>query len=473
MSHLDFSEDDLIEAMSSISPTGSDVDSQSLVPKSPTRPLTPPPPTEPIGTVAEEIEEMRHSKFYFSRFVTVQVESTLYHVPRPLMEHSETYKDQIPPPDSEGALYVDGISTREMEAFLDVSDSRLVTGEDHFTFEQWAGAFAVANRLGVSHIRKYVIQRLQNALSCLDPFDCIDAALKYRVQDWLFHPFLRICERQEPLSSAEILRLGSERSSAVGRVREKLLAHKNHLEMTWIRDRWPSVKKRPGIKSVSISEPNWTAMSETVVLPLSTEVKRLIKLETILTDPKFEAVSPGARPCIGSIPNGVPHSKYWQADSKTFKVGGYLYQLPIAYFDQPARLGNSQDGLSRDSCNPIILPQSIEASDWDVLLEIVTARLPLASWITGLRLAKRFEVESARRYILQRIRSDFPSEDPIDLLEAVKIGGPAHSGWVQYLHAKLSQRESSLTSQEIRRIGEDATAEVLKLRDRFLLARGR
>ncbi|KAG8927354.1 hypothetical protein FRC00_002139 [Tulasnella sp. 408] len=480
MSHLDFSEDDLIEAMSSISPTGSDVDSQSLVPKSPTRHPTPSPTTESINAVAEEMVELRHSKFHFSRFVTVQVESTLYRVPRPLMEHSETYKDQIPPPDSEDALYVDGISTREMEAFLDLSDSRLVTGDDHFTFEQWAGALAVANRLGVSQIRKHVIHRLQKALSSLDPFDCIDAALKYRVQDWLFHPVLRICERQEPLSSAEILRLGSERSSAVGRVREKLLAHKNHLEMTWIRDRWPSVKRRPGGRSVSISEPRWTEMSETVVVALATEVKRLIKLETILAGPELEVVSPGARPSIISIPKGVPHLKYWQADSKTFKVGGYLYLLPIAYFDQPARLENSQDGFSVDSCDPIILPQDIEASDWDVLLEIVTARpydellfsLPFASWITGLRLAQRFDVESARRYILRRIQSDFPTGNPIDLLEAVKIGGPAHSDWVQYLYGKLSQRNSSLNSQEIRRIGEDATAEVLKLRDRFLLTKG-
>lgn len=78
MSHLDFSEDDLIEVMSSISHTGSDVDSQSLVPtESPTRPSTPPPPTESISAVAEEMTEWRHLKFHFSRFVTVQVSRPL------------------------------------------------------------------------------------------------------------------------------------------------------------------------------------------------------------------------------------------------------------------------------------------------------------------------------------------------------------------------------------------------------------
>lgn len=176
-----------------------------------------------------------------------------------------------------------------------------------------------------------MIHRLQNALSSLNPFDCIDTALKYRVQEWLFHPFLRICERQEPLSSAEILRLGSERSSAVGRVREKLSAHKNHLEVTWLHDRLARMKKGP-VKSASTLEPKWTKMSEMVVAALAAEVKRLIELETILTNPEFEAVPPNARPSIGPIPNAVPHPKYWQADSKTLKVtNSLIIKISFAY----------------------------------------------------------------------------------------------------------------------------------------------
>ncbi|KAG8930281.1 hypothetical protein FRC01_002983, partial [Tulasnella sp. 417] len=327
--------------------------------------------------------------------------------------------------------------------FLDVSDARFVTGDAHFTFEQWAGALAVANRLVVPQIRQYVIHRLQNALSSLDPFDCIDTALRYHVEQWLFQPVLRICERQEPLSPAEILRLGPERSSSVCRVREKLLAHRNHLEMTWARDKWPQrVQTRPKVCYISVPKPNWVEMSETVGVALATEAKRLIELEPVLTKPTFEGVAPSARPSKDPIPNGVPHPKYWQADSRVLK--------------------------------------DIAVSDWDFFLEIVTARpfdepglsLPFTSWATGLRLASRFKVESARKYILQTIRSDYPAEDSIDLLEAIKIGGPAQPDWVQYLHAKLSQRPSSLTSQEIRRIGEDATAEVLKLRDTYLLTKG-
>ncbi|KAG9036245.1 hypothetical protein FS837_001724 [Tulasnella sp. UAMH 9824] len=483
MSHLDFSEDDLVDAMSSSLPSGSEIDSQRLVNKSPTRPPTPKLPSDSIGPVTEEGSEGKHPKFHFSRCVVVQVENTLYRVSRALMESSETYKEQVYPEDTEEALYVDGVSPGEMEAFLDVSDARLVTGDDHFTFEQWAGALIVANRLAVPQIRKYVVHKVQDALSRLDPFDCIDAAFKYRVQEWLFNPFLRICERQEPLSPTEILRLGPERSSAVGRVREKLLTYKNHSEISWIRDRWPKLSKRTGVvkvKSIALAEPNWTEMSETMARILAMEARRLIELETVLTKPNFDVVSPSTRSIIDPIPNAVPHLKYWQTDSGVLKVGGCLYRLPVTYFEQSDLLKDNQDEPSANSCGAISLPQEVAVSDWDIFLEILTARpfdepllsLPFASWVAGLRLAKRFEVESARRYILQRIRSDFPTGDPIDLLEAVKIGGPAHSGWVQYLYAKLSQRNSSLSSQEIRRIGEDATAEVLKRRDTFLLTRG-
>ncbi|KAG8916585.1 hypothetical protein FRC01_002976 [Tulasnella sp. 417] len=258
---------------------------------------------------------------------------------------------------------------------LELHPHRLVTGDAHFTFEQWAGALAVANRLVVPQIRQYVIHRLQNALSSLDPFDCIDTALRYHVEQWLFQPVLRICERQEPLSPAEILRLGPERSSAVCRAREKLLAHKNHLEMTWTRDRWPRpMKKRPGISSISVPEPNWAEMSESVEVALATEAKRLIELEPILTRPNFGIVSPRARPINDSIPNGVPHPKYWKTDSRVLKVGGCLYQLPITYLGHSALFGDDQSGPSSHSGDSVTIPQDIAVSDWDVFLEIVTAR---------------------------------------------------------------------------------------------------
>lgn len=92
--------------------------------------------------------------------------------------------------------------------------------------------------------------------------------------------------------------------------------------------------------------------------------------------------------------------------------------------------------------------------------------------MTGLRLAERFGDCNARTYIIQKIETDFPAQDPVDLLEAAKISGTAGSDWVRGLYASLSKRNSPLSLGDIRRIGEEATVEVLKLRDRFMYQQG-
>lgn len=192
-----------------------------------------------------------------------------------------------------------------------------MTGDDHFTFEQWAGTLAVANRMAIPRIRNYAIQRLQDALNRLNPFDCIDVADKYRVHEWLFQPFLRICERPEPLTPPEILRLGPERSSAVGRVREKLSAHKYDSAISWVGNQWPKGSGGYGGYHPTPPPPQWALMSKSLDKALSIEGKRLIELETVLSKPEFRSPSPCGK---SSIVRGTPHPRYWQTDLNTIKV---------------------------------------------------------------------------------------------------------------------------------------------------------
>lgn len=197
---------------------------------------------------------------------------------------------------------------------------RLVIGDGHFTFKQWAGALAAANRLAIPRIREYVSQRLTGGLDRLDPFDCVDAALQYREHEWLFEPFLRICERPEALSPAEILRLGPERSGAVGRVREKLLKREGELKMAWLREQWPTKVT----KLRTIPQPDWAAMSTTVRETLAVEAERLFELETLLSKPDFSSPSLAARSSTGSDPRGTLYPKYGQSDLRTMKVRSLL-----------------------------------------------------------------------------------------------------------------------------------------------------
>lgn len=92
--------------------------------------------------------------------------------------------------------------------------------------------------------------------------------------------------------------------------------------------------------------------------------------------------------------------------------------------------------------------------------------------MTGLRFAERFGHDSARRYIIQRIETDFPSQDPVDLLEAAKIAGAPDSDWLRSIYTTLSQRSGPLSPGDLRRIGEEATVQVWKLRDQFMYQQG-
>ncbi|KAG8909967.1 hypothetical protein FRC01_006620, partial [Tulasnella sp. 417] len=459
MSHLDDSLDELDEVMSYVSTTFSEVDAPSLSPGQ-----CPGTPKLPVGEnvlVEEAKKEWRHPKFYLSDFVDIQVESMLYRVPRALMQQSDILKSNLPTNQS-SSLYVSDITAQEMEAFLDVWDARAITGDEHFTFEQWAGALVTADRLKIPRIRSYVTQRLQDSLNQLDPFDCIDVATKYRVHEWLFQPFLRICERAESLSPVEVLRLGSERSSAVCRVREKLSAHKYESVITWVTNRWPKgggFGARPPLQ--------WEAMTKPLGEGQAVEAKRLVELETVLSKPNFP--SPPAQSTVGPLPQGMPHPKYWQTDLRTMKVRNCLYQLPIRYFEQPTLLGEIQSHRDSSAAGDdlVMLPHDVVVSEWNIFLDIVTARpfddpllsLGFSSWMTGLRLAIRFGHNGARSYILKRIQTDFPEQDPIDLLEAAKIGDETHSDWLQGLYESLSQRKGPLSAEDIRRIGEEAAAE--------------
>ncbi|KIO17516.1 hypothetical protein M407DRAFT_32816 [Tulasnella calospora MUT 4182] len=478
MSHFDDSLDELDEVMSYVSTTFSEADAQSLSPR-----LCSGTPKLPAGETllsGEVNKEWRHPKFYWSDFVDIQVESMLYRVPRAVMQQSENFKTNLSTNKSPSSLYVDGITTQEMEAFLDVSDARLVTGDDRFTFEQWAGALATANRLGIPRIRSYVTQRLQGALNHLDPFDCIDVATKYRVHEWLLQPFIRICERQDPLSPAEVSRLGTERTSAVCRIREKLFAHKFESAITWVGSQWPQ-EVYVEDEYYTPPPPQWETMAGALEAARVGEAKRLTELEPVLSKPDFQLPDP--QPTDYEVPQGMPHPKYWQTDLRTIRVRNCLYQLPIHYFDQPSLLGEIQThrDSSLGSGDLAMLPHDVVVSDWNIFLDIVTARpfdepllsLGFSSWMTGLRLATRFEHDSARRYIIRRIQTDFPTQDLIDLLEAAKIADAAHSDWLQSLYESLSNRKGSLSPEEIRRIGEKATAEVCKLRDRYMWNAGK
>ncbi|KAG9019313.1 hypothetical protein FRB90_004026 [Tulasnella sp. 427] len=174
MSQLDFSEDDLVDVVSMPSTTTSGLDSTPDLTLSPEVTPVPDivstpsisaskPDSGPTLTVVEEHAsspgvvpviidqptDWRDPRIYYSRLVSVQVEDTKYRVPYGLIQQSEAFGSQITADD---VLHVDGITTSEMEAFLQISDVRCIDNVESISFEQWAGALAIANRLLVPRI---------------------------------------------------------------------------------------------------------------------------------------------------------------------------------------------------------------------------------------------------------------------------------------------------------------------------------
>ncbi|KAG8944141.1 hypothetical protein FRC04_002179 [Tulasnella sp. 424] len=210
MSQLDFSEGEHLDAMSSISTTWTDSTGTAS------------PPLNPAASLQNSTEGKKHPTFYFSDFINVQVEHMVYSFPSALI-NSSNLKETVKGLRGNEYLSLEGIPHHEVQAFLDVADARLVSGDQHFTFQQWASALSVANHLQVAEISTYVAKSIEDGLNRLDPFDCIQAAEIYRVQDWLLQPFRRICERRDPLSPSEMLLLGLDRAGAMARARENLM----------------------------------------------------------------------------------------------------------------------------------------------------------------------------------------------------------------------------------------------------------
>ena len=53
-----------------------------------------------------------------------------------------------------------------------------------------------------------------------DPLGWIDAATKCRVPEWLVSQFQALCERQTPLTTDEVTRLGFQKAASIARIRD-------------------------------------------------------------------------------------------------------------------------------------------------------------------------------------------------------------------------------------------------------------
>ncbi|KAG8919085.1 hypothetical protein FRC01_001482 [Tulasnella sp. 417] len=153
--------------------------------------------------------------------------------------------------------------------------------------------------------------------------------------------------------------------------------------------------------------------------------------------------------------------------------------LEVAYM----RLNSELPGFLKKHGNEdvIVLPFDVRQSDWEIFLEVVTARpyddpplsLSFPEWVGGLRVAKFMQHADASNYIRTEIETKFLSEDVVDLLEAaIKLEFP-DSEWLRGRFAALADRERNISAEEILRLGAKATETVCRLREQAAYERGK
>ncbi|KIO31208.1 hypothetical protein M407DRAFT_5209 [Tulasnella calospora MUT 4182] len=143
-----------------------------------------------------------------------------------LIEEVEDSDDQEPVSLTYAWVQLEGITATDMDGFLEVADTRIISGSPSYTLRRWAGAISVAEFLHFETIRTYAVEQLENALDRTDPISAIEFAKEYPNRTWLLQSLARLCLRSQPLSLPEALRISTPFAIAVAAIREEINAQR-------------------------------------------------------------------------------------------------------------------------------------------------------------------------------------------------------------------------------------------------------
>ncbi|CAE7229614.1 unnamed protein product [Rhizoctonia solani] len=185
---------------------------------------------EPETTGANPPEQLnRHPNFFFSNdLVAIQVENTLFNVHRFQLAKSEnTWGKLRQAIEEEGSspeqpIKLEGVSVSDFAALLKVLyNSPFPSNQPSPETSLIIAAFRMADKFRFSGLRAYLLTLAEKELNDIDK---IVFATEFYIKELLTPPYIRLCERAEPLNSEEIRKLGAESVSIISRLREQ---HRN------------------------------------------------------------------------------------------------------------------------------------------------------------------------------------------------------------------------------------------------------
>jgi len=173
--------------------------------------------------------------FHLMTYPFVQVENTLYRVPRHLLRRESTYfedrllEDAGKFGDDAGGtmdacpIEVPGVTVFEMDSLLSVWDASPFDNLlDILDISGWAAVLNLSTQWSFDRIRTYAIKLFDTLFVDQDPIDRLDLCFTAKLTQWARPAYDRLCRRKEHLTADEGPKLGWERFAAISRIREQM-----------------------------------------------------------------------------------------------------------------------------------------------------------------------------------------------------------------------------------------------------------
>ncbi|KAF9447732.1 hypothetical protein P691DRAFT_619170, partial [Macrolepiota fuliginosa MF-IS2] len=166
-----------------------------------------------------------------------------------------------------------------------------------------------------------------------------------------------------------------------------------------------------------------------------------------------------------------------QAENTLFRVPSeYLVQESSVFFDmmtlpRPAVKDKGVDGEGATDANPIALPETITASSFRALLQILTpnslgdtvANLSKDDWVTYLELSRMWNMATVRKVAIDSLLP-FLEDDPALQWKLAKTYN-IHDNWAQSALEKLIRRSQPLSTNEFESLDRCTLLGIAALRE--------
>ncbi|CAE6480070.1 unnamed protein product [Rhizoctonia solani] len=174
-----------------------------------------------------------HSKFFFEdSMVMIQIENVLFKVHKSKLVKSEVFSDMFAIADDshngnkpieghsvDNPIKLEGVSAQDFEALLTfLYESHCTPTHPALDISHTLPALRLAHMWNFSDLRAFLLPRVEGKLSDVDK---IYYAREFDVERWIIPAYIKLCQRNEPLSSKEAERIGLQNSLLIFHIREE------------------------------------------------------------------------------------------------------------------------------------------------------------------------------------------------------------------------------------------------------------